>query len=267
MLAQPFLEEFASLIKRAMGQSQQIVVIVLLISSSLAAQQAAKPVVPSLDTILSGMQNARSTFRPTVSYVVIREYRLSGANNSKSDSDVIAQLNFTPPSSKDYKIQESSGSRRGQQVVRRILDHEVKATTEDDKTALNRNNYDFAYIGEVILDDRPCYLLQLKPKRNDNGLISGEVWLDKSSFATRQMEGDLVRTPSWWLRKVHIKLTFGDIQGNWLQTGMEAVADVRIAGSHTLTSRILDYRATDVVAFARSTGRLANSQTAMSEEK
>jgi hypothetical protein len=33
-----------------------------------------------------------------------------------------------------------------------------------------------------------------------------------------------------------------------MQTGMEALADVRIVGPHTLTSRILDYRTADQVA-------------------
>jgi len=36
-----------------------------------------------------------------------------------------------------------------------------------------------------------------------------------------------------------------------LQTGLKAVADVRIVGTHTLTSRILDYRIADEVASAR----------------
>jgi hypothetical protein len=43
-------------------------------------------------------------------------------------------------------------------------------------------------------------------------------------------------------------MSFGDFAGTWLQTSMEAVADVRLFGSHTLTSRILDYRVEDVSA-------------------
>jgi hypothetical protein len=41
---------------------------------------------------------------------------------------------------------------------------------------------------------------------------------------------------------------FDDRGGTWLQTEMEAVADVRIVGPHTLRSRILDYRTADQVA-------------------
>jgi hypothetical protein len=49
-----------------------------------------------------------------------------------------------------------------------------------------------------------------------------------------------------------VKLRFADLGGNWLQSNMEAVADVRVFGSHTLTSHILDYRVADEVASATS---------------
>jgi hypothetical protein len=45
-----------------------------------------------------------------------------------------------------------------------------------------------------------------------------------------------------------MKLVFAELEGTWLQTSMEAVADVRIVGPHTLTSRILDYRGEGEVA-------------------
>jgi hypothetical protein len=51
---------------------------------------------------------------------------------------------------------------------------------------------------------------------------------------------------------VHVKLNFADLRGNWLQTNMEAMADVRIVGRHILTSRLLDYRAPGTVASAHS---------------
>ena len=187
------------------------------------------------------------------SYQVIREYRLFGPNNSKENSDVVAEVNFEPPASTNYRIQKASGSNRGQQVVRDVLDHEVKATSSGNQAriALSSNNYDFTYIGETVLDGQPCYRLGLKPKRKENELISGEAWIDKHSFFVRQIEGEIARTPSWWLRRVRVKLVFAEVEGTWLQTSMEAVADVRIVGPHTLTSRILDYRGEGEVASTR----------------
>jgi len=216
------------------------------------AQESAGSWAPSLTSIAQAMEKAQAEAHPQAPYQVIREYRVFGANNSSADSVVVAAVDFRPPRSQNYNIQSWSGSSRGQQVVRRILDHEAEAAAKVNQprtASITSDNYDFTYIGETVLDGQPCYLLGLKPKRKEKDLISGEAWLDKQSFLVRHIEGELAKTPSWWLKRVRVKLAFADIEGTWLQTGMEAVADVRILGPHTLTSRILDYRGTDVVAF------------------
>jgi hypothetical protein len=194
------------------------------------------------------MQRAQALRRPQVSYQIIREYRLSGARDSKTDTEVVAEVNFRPPASKDYRIQRSSGSNRGQQLVRRVLDREVEPTSNKAANAISNDNYSFSYIGESMLDGRACYVLGLKPKRKEKELVSGEVWIDKRSFFVRQIEGEVEKTPSWWIKQVHLRLVFADIDGIWVQTSMEATADVRILGTHTLTSHMLDYRSQDEIA-------------------
>jgi hypothetical protein len=135
--------------------------------------------------------------------------------------------------------------------VQRVLDHEKEASQGNKaRTALTRDNYDFILAGEAVLDGRTCYVLGLKPKRKENDLISGTAWVDQHSFSILQIEGETAKSPSWWLKSVRVKLSFGDLSGTWLQTSMEAVADVRVFGFHTLTSRILDYRGTDISASA-----------------
>jgi hypothetical protein len=137
---------------------------------------------------------------------------------------------------------------------------EVNSGSHNAEVALDRANYDFSDMGEAILDGQACYLLGLHPKRKDKGLIAGQAWVEKSSFVVRQIEGYLAKTPSWWLKTVRVKLTFADVKGTWLQTSIEAVADVRIAGPHTLTSRILDYQSADIIALAETQILLPNSK-------
>jgi len=221
----------------------------LFCSTGIAQQSAPSGTMP-LGAIIQSIQNAQAAARPQASYQIIREYRLFGPKDSKADSQVVAEVNFTPPAFKGYRIQRSSGSSRGQQLVRSILDHEVEAASKDSKasSAISIENYSFNYIGEATLDGHPCYILGLKPKRKEKELISGEVWVDEHSFFVRQIQGEVEKTPSWWLKRVHVKLVFADLEGIWVQTSMEAIADVRMVGAHTLTSRILDYRRQDEVA-------------------
>jgi hypothetical protein len=221
----------------------------LSIVCSAFAQDSGPAKALPLNVIVDALERAQQGARP-VSYQVIREYRLFGAKDSKANSNVIAEVNFRPPARGDYRIQQSSGSNRGLQVVRRLLDHEADRATHDNKarSALTRDNYDFSYAGEAMLDGQPCYLLELKPRRKDKELIAGNAWVDQHSFLVRHIEGELADNPSWWVKKVRVKLGFDDRAGTWVQTSMEAVADVRIVGPHTLTSRILDYRSADQVA-------------------
>ena len=226
--------------------------LIALLCSRAVAQETVQSGSMPLHGIIQSMQEAQLATLPKASYQIIREYRLFGATNSKANSEVVAEVNFRPPAFKDYRIQKSSGSSRGRQLVRQVLDHEVEATANKSSSAISTDNYGFDYIGETVLDGQACYILALKPKRKETDLISGQVWIDKHSFFVRQIEGELEKSPSWWLKQVRIKVLFADFQGGWVQTKMEAKADVRIVGTHTLTSRIVDYRREDQVAATQS---------------
>ena len=213
------------------------------------AQQSASTAAPSLTSIVQGMEKSQSEVRRQTPYQVIREYSLFGMKSSSANAEVVAQVDFTPPTGKDYSIQKWSGSARGKQIVQRVLDHETEASKGNQaRTALTRDNYDFILMGDTVLDGRPCYVLGLQPKRKEKDLVLGSAWVDKSSFLVLHVEGETARAPSWWVKNVRIKLSFGDVSGAWLQTSMEAVADVRLLGFHTLRSRILDYRGSDISA-------------------
>jgi hypothetical protein len=220
----------------------------LLLGSWAFGQQNGSSAMP-LDSIVSRMEAVQAQLHSSGAYQLIRNYRLSGANSSNADSEVVAEVSFAPPSERSYSIQTSKGSSRGEQVVRRILEQETKADEKHLRTvAITSDNYNFDYRGQTSVEGQPCYRLGLQPKRREKDLIAGEALVDQRTFHIRGIEGDLAKTPSWWLKKVHVTLGFADKQGTWVQTNMKAVAEVRMFGPHTLSSRLIDYRGTDVVA-------------------
>jgi hypothetical protein len=227
--------------------------LIILLSTPLTAQSVNKgvPDEPPLASIVQGMQRAEANLATQAPYQVLREYRLFSGNNATPNSHVLATVNFRPAAGKDYRIEDQSGSRRGEQVVRRILDHEVEESTrpaEEQAGALTEANYDFDYISQTVLDGHPCYLLRVKPKRRDKNLIVGEVWVDQTSFLVRHIEGELVKTPSWWLKQVLLKVTFNEMQGAWLQTDVEASADARLVGRQSLNSHAVACQRPNIVA-------------------
>src|SRR5207245_2808638 len=207
-------------------------ILAVLICSITLAQESADSGVMPLGSINQGMEKAQSQARPQAPYQVIREYRLFGAKSSGANSNVVAEGDVRQPSSNDYNIQKSSGSARGQQVVRRILDHEVEAAAKPNQArtdAVTSDNYDFTYIGETALDGQPCYLFGLKPKRKEKDLISGHAWMDEHSFSVLHITLQIATTPSWITLPPHARRTINHTHANSSALLNDAVMRDRLA--------------------------------------
>jgi hypothetical protein len=70
-------------------------------------QQSSGPGALPVSTIVQEMEKAQSEVRAQVPYQVIREYSLFGAKSSSANANVVAQVDFKPPTSKDYSAGES----------------------------------------------------------------------------------------------------------------------------------------------------------------
>lgn len=205
--------------------------------------------VPTADTIMASMAQARAENRARLRpYIVTRNYKLFGKEGSKPKSEVIADVAFVPPDSKKYTIQETNGNGLGAMIVRRMLANEAEVTKDYVATDLSTDNYDFRFIREADVGGQRCYVLELLPKRKEKHLLQGDIWVDANTYLLRRFEGELAKTPSWWVRDVSVTFVYGEVGGMWLQTASEAVANVRILGRSTMVSRDVKYRITELVA-------------------
>jgi hypothetical protein len=203
------------------------------------AQQAA---TPDLNTILSHMEQAQAESHAHMSpYSVIREYKFFGDDQQHAKSQVVAKVDFAPPNQKDYTIEKSSGSGQGEKITRKVLDHEKQMTKGDESGALNRENYDFEYLRTEALNGRQAYVLKLEPKHSDKNLIKGFAWIDAETYHPLRIEGEPAKSPSFWVKNLKLSLTFGKVGDMWLQTGTQAVANVRFLGQHTMIARDVNY--------------------------
>jgi hypothetical protein len=200
----------------------------------------------ALTSIVQEMERAQAEV--SIPNRVKRDYRLSRVNSAKVDSEVIAEIDFRAPGK--YSVEQRSGSRLGVQAVMRILEHEVEIGASSQKSrlaAVTRENYLFSFLGEAVLDGQSYYLLRLDPRRKQSESISGQAWVDKQSFLIRRLEGT-VKSPSLWVKKIHVQFDFDSARGVWVLRNMEAVADVRLLGGRKLTSHVMNYDAISVVA-------------------
>jgi len=244
--------------------------LVLTFCALVSAQQSGKAVATSagkpageveqaldLNSLISRMTDAQVANHGQVKeYTVVRRYTLRSGTNENSDSQVVAEVSYEPPAKKEYEIRETIGSGRGEKVVRRVLDHEVDNKSDWHSTAITADNYQFQMLGREQSKDCNCYVLGITPRREAKDLIKGKVFVDPVSFQIRRIEGELVKSPSWWVKRVNLTLNFSDVHGMWLQTAGYADADVRIVGRHVLETHDIGYRTQDMVASKDSPHRI-----------
>lgn len=143
-----------------------------------------------------------------------------------------------------------NGSGLGQILVRRMLVGEAEAEKEHFATDLSTDNYNFRFIRQEEVIGQRCYILELLPRRKEQYLLHGNIWVDADTYLPLRFEGEFAKSPSWWVRDVRLTFVYSDVGGMWLQTSTEAAADVRILGLSTMVSRDLKYKITELVTAA-----------------
>src|SRR5208283_5691493 len=78
-----------------------------LVAAMASASAQTGSSLPTAETIIASMAQARAENRARLRpYIVTREYKLFGTDESKAKSEVIADVVFAPPDSKKYTIEE-----------------------------------------------------------------------------------------------------------------------------------------------------------------
>lgn len=225
------------------------VILVVQVYASAAepnAQSVSSP--PDLATLIQNITNAQFANRLHVKpYSVVREYKVFEAGAEHPRTQVVARVSFLPPDQKSYEIDRSTGGIGGN-VIRHILDHEVNVARDPRELFVSGDNYKFEYLGEDVLDGQPCYKLRISSKHDRKELLNGAIWVDKANYRILRMEGEPAKSPSFWVKDVHIVLEFRDVAGMWLQNATHATAHVRFGGEYNVTSQDLNYAVGSAVA-------------------
>jgi outer membrane lipoprotein-sorting protein len=220
---------------------KQVWLAVLLVAASVAAwSQSPAPVIetaaPDLDATLQSVERTQQQ-NPAQSrpYELTRKYKVFHADDKQPVSEVTAQVSFTPPDKKTYKITQASGKPRGEKIVRAILDQETEAAKNSDNNQISRANYDFVFLRRENFGVIPEYVLLIIPKRKAKTLLLGQIWVDASTFRIRRIEGIPTKNPSIWIKNIHITMQFAELSGAWIPVSFDAIASIRLLGQYTLT--------------------------------
>ncbi len=196
------------------------VLLATLASSSQVTSSTAE--IPDLNLILQRMEDIlHRDPAQSLPYEVTREYKVFRGYSKQSTSEVIAQIDFVPPDVKTYKIIQARGNSAG-------------STTKKRSSEISRANYDFVLLRQQNFGIVPEHVLGIFPKRKEKNLLRGQIWVDASTFRIRRIEGVPARSPSFWLKDIHITLQFAQLGDMWVPVTFDGIATVRFLGQYTL---------------------------------
>jgi len=138
-------------------------------------------------------------------------------------------------------------------VIARLLQAEVDHASkgESTRTAINETNYKFSYKGTSEIGDRSVHVFHVKPRAKRPGLFKGSIYLDASTGSLRRAEGTLVKTQSFFVKRIEFVQDYADIEGYTLPVHASSVAKTRLMG------RALVEIATDDYDFSSTTASAA----------
>ena len=122
-----------------------------------------------------------------------------------------------------------------------MLEGQMAFAKDSGSTDISQDNYDFRFIRQQDVSNHRCYVLELLPRRKGKNLLRGEIWVDVNTYLIHRVEGQPVKSSSWWLKDVRIVLLFGYVGGMWMQTSSESTANVRIVGQYKMISQAVSY--------------------------
>ncbi len=178
------------------------------------------------------------------SYESMREYTVLEPGHAP-DADLVVSMRFVAPSMKTFGPPSEQGvGWIHKRVFRGLMRAEAEAADGKGKaeSALVPANYDAELVGEESCDDRECYVLALRPKRKSQYLLTGKVWIDKADLAIARVEGDPVKSPSFWVERAHIVREYQRVGAFWLPLRDQTRCRIRFAGDYLLSIKYYDYR-------------------------
>jgi hypothetical protein len=162
---------------------------------------------------------------------------------------------YTAPDQHNFSVLSQSGSKLLlNRVLLKLLDSEKEAFQNHKQVELSPENYTFTLLGtEKIPEGDTCYVLTVKPRKENKFLYAGKIWVDARDFGVVRMEGEPAKAPSFWVRDTQIDSNWEKVGGFWFIAHNHSVSHIRMGGVATLTIDYGDYQVTAVDGRAAKT--------------
>jgi len=130
-------------------------------------------------------------------------------------------------------------------VIIRLLQLEANHVSKQRgaETALTNQNYRFSFKGTEYVDGRTMYVFHVKPRHKRDGLFKGRVLIDPYTGNLFRVQGTLVKSPSWFVKKTQFVQEYAQIGTFTLPVYLHSISNVRIIGRTVVDVFHFDYEA------------------------
>jgi hypothetical protein len=172
-----------------------------------------------------------------------RRYVLDNKRMQKH-AEILVRVKCDADGTKHFEVVDEQGWKAAQKhVLQKMLESEAEASRPQMrmKTRLSPDNYEFHMVRSELLDGRMAYAIDIVPKRREERLFAGRIWIDAEDYALVRAEGKPAKNPSFWTRSVHFVHRYQKSGTFWFPVSTESVTEVRFLGSTSVTIDYFDY--------------------------
>ena len=221
-----------------------IVLSPLLVFTAIALQAADSDPLPDANTVIVTMLQRNAARRSALEgYRGMRRYTLENGRMRKH-AEMLAQVESDPDGTKHFEVLDEEGWKAAyKHVFRKMIESEAEASRPEInvRTCLCSDNYEFHMVGSEPVAGRPAYVITVKPRRHEERLFAGRIWIDEADYALVRAEGSPAKTPSFWISSVHFVHTYHKAGLFWFPSATESVSEVRIFGTTKVTINYFNY--------------------------
>ena len=218
--------------------------VLLLALHSPAFSQSKDPSIPTADEVIGQLaEHDAQREKLGGGYSGRREYVFDNQRFHKH-SEMLVNVTCEPNGTKHFEVASEQGWKSANKhVLRKMLESEAETSRPDKRptTRVTPDNYRFQKLGTEPVENRPAYVIQVLPKRQDKYLFEGRIWVDTEDFALVRAEGKPAKNPSFWTRSVHFVHRYQKAGQFWFPSSTESLTEARIFGATEVTIRYFDY--------------------------
>ena len=221
-----------------------IVFLLSLLLASLVWSQTSTPSVANADEVMAKVF-AQDGKREALSqgYAGYRRYIFDN-NRMHKHSELLVAVKCGFDGSKHFDVVTEEGWKTANhKILRKMLESEAETSEPQTrpKSRLTPDNYSFSLVETGSIADRPTYVIDVRPKREDKYLFEGRIWVDVSDYALVRAEGKPAKNPSFWTRSIHFIHEYHKNGDFWFPTTTASITEARFFGETDVTIQYFDY--------------------------